>query len=305
MSKDRRGSRFAWQRCYHALGSGGQSAVKMAEQGIGVKFWGVRGSIPVSGPETRRGGGNTACVEVRCGDRIVVLDAGSGIREAGMAYAAQGVKELDILLSHAHWDHLIGLPFFKPLYKSGMTTRIWSGHLATNMTARQIVEDLMRAPFLPMSPKVFCNTVDYRDFEPGADLDLGDGIRVRTRKLNHPGGAVGYRLHYGGRVLAYITDTEDEPGSVSESNILTLIAGADLVIYDCTYTDEELNLYKGYGHSTWQKGVKLCLAAKAKRLAIFHHDPSRTDDQLDEIEANAKAAFAGAFAARDGMTLEI
>lgn len=276
----------------------------MTQGGFTLRFWGVRGSIPVSSLETRRGGGNTACVEVRCGKRIVMLDAGSGIREAGIVLREERVKDVDIFLTHAHWDHIIGLPFYKPLFCTGMATTVWSGHLAGITTTRELVKDLMRAPFLPVGPEVFCGEVDYRDFTAGEEIQFGDSVLIKTRSLVHPGGAVGYRIEYGGRAVAYVTDTEHQPGEL-DSNVLDLIAGAELMIYDCTYTDEEFVEYRGYGHSTWQQGVRLCRAAGTKRLAIFHHYPSRSDDALDAMEAAAKAEFPGAFAARDGMLIDI
>jgi phosphoribosyl 1,2-cyclic phosphodiesterase len=276
----------------------------MANGDFSLHFWGVRGSIPVSSPETRRGGGNTSCVEVRCGGRIIILDAGSGIRPAGLALREEKAKEIDIFLTHAHWDHIIGLPFFKPLFCSGMGTTVWSGHLAGIMTTRELVEDLMRAPFLPVGPEVFCGEVDYRDFKAGQEIQLGDSALLKTRSLKHPGGAIGYRLEHGGRAIAYVTDTEHEPGEL-DPNVLDLIADAELMIYDCTFTEEEFAEYRGYGHSTWQQGARLCRAANAKRLAMFHHYPARTDDELDAIESAAKGDFEGTFAARDGMVIKL
>jgi len=282
----------------------GENTEDMAEGGFSLRFWGVRGSIPVASAESRRGGGNTACVEVRCGGRIVILDAGSGIREAGLALREERAKDVDIFLTHAHWDHIIGLPFYKPLFSTGMATTVWSGHLAGIMTTREIVKDLMRAPFLPVGPEVFRGDVDYRDFKAGEEIQLGDNVLIKTGPLKHPGGAIGYRVEHGGRAIAYITDTEHEPGEL-DPNVLDLIADAELMIYDCTYTEEEFADYRGYGHSTWQQGVRLCRAANTKGLAIFHHHPGRSDDLLDAMEGAARAEFPGAFAARDGLSIEI
>jgi ribonuclease Z len=129
------------------------------------------------------------------------------------------------------------------------------------------------------------------------------GVTIRTASLLHPGGCIGYRVEWGGRAVAVVTDTEHIPGEL-EPAIVGLIEDADLVIYDCNYTEEEMPLRKGFGHSTWQQGVKLCEAAGAHQLAIFHHDPARTDTELAEIERQAKRAFTGAFAARDGQIVE-
>jgi phosphoribosyl 1,2-cyclic phosphodiesterase len=275
----------------------------MAGDELTLKFWGVRGSIPVSSRETVRAGGDTSCVEVRCGGRIIFFDAGSGLRLAGLALREENIGHSDIFLTHAHWDHLVGLPFFKPLFTPKMHTTLWAGHLAGKTTTRALVEDLMRRPFFPVGTEVFCGQVEYRDFDAGETIGLGECV-LRTRPLEHPGGAVGYRLEYGGKAIAYVTDTEHQPGQLDPA-ILELIADAELMIYDCTYTEAEFAEFRGYGHSTWNHGVELCRAANTKRLAMFHHHPTRTDEILDQLENQAREAFAGAFAARDGLVLKL
>lgn len=268
-----------------------------------VRFWGVRGSIAVSGPEFARYGGNTICIEMRCGKHTLLFDAGSGLRPAGKALRASGVTDFDLFFSHCHYDHIIGLPAFKPIYERGIKLTLWSGHLAGRMTTRQMVDAFIQPPWFPVKLEICKANLDYRDFVSGDVLRPREGIVVRTGSLTHPGGCIGYRVEWGGRVVAVITDTEHEPGKLDQA-VLDLIRDADLVIYDCTYTEAEMERYRGNGHSTWQQGVKLCEAAGARGLALFHHDPSRTDDDLDEMEKLAKDRFAGAFAARDGQTLK-
>lgn len=268
-----------------------------------VRFWGVRGSIAVSGPEFARYGGNTICIEMRCGKHTLLFDAGSGLRPAGKALRASGVTDFDLFFSHCHYDHIIGLPAFKPIYERGIKLTLWSGHLAGRMTTRQMVDAFIQPPWFPVKLDICKANLDYRDFVSGDVLRPRDGVVVRTGSLTHPGGCIGYRVEWGGRVVAVITDTEHEPGKLDHA-VLDLIRDADLVIYDCTYTEAEMERYRGNGHSTWQQGVKLCEAAGARGLALFHHDPSRTDDDLDEMEKLAKDRFAGAFAARDGQTLK-
>ncbi|RVD61166.1 MBL fold metallo-hydrolase [Mesorhizobium sp. M2D.F.Ca.ET.185.01.1.1] len=268
-----------------------------------VRFWGVRGSISVSGPEFSRYGGNTICIEMRCGKHTLLFDAGSGLRPAGRALRASGVTDFDLFFTHCHYDHIIGLPAFKPIYDRSFKVRLWSGHLAGRMTTRQIVDEFMRPPWFPVRLDVCKANLDYRDFVSGDVLAPREGVVIRTGSLTHPGGCIGYRVEWGGRVVAVITDTEHEPGKLDQA-VLGLIQAADLVIYDCTYTEEEMERYRGNGHSTWQQGVKLCEAAGARELALIHHDPARTDEELDEIEKLAKERFAGAFAAQDGQTLE-
>ncbi|SIT56961.1 conserved hypothetical protein [Mesorhizobium prunaredense] len=268
-----------------------------------VRFWGVRGSIPVSGPEFSRYGGNTICIEMRCGKHTLLFDAGSGLRPAGGALRASGVTDFDLLFTHCHYDHIIGLPFFAPIYDRSVKVALWSGHLAGRMTTRQMVDEFMRPPWFPVKLEICKASLDCRDFVSGDVLRPREGVVVRTGSLIHPGGCIGYRVEWGGRVVAVITDTEHEPDKLDQA-VLGLIEDADLVIYDCTYTDQEMERRRGNGHSTWQQGVKLCEAAGARGLALFHHDPTRTDEELDEIEQLAKARFAGAFAARDGQTLK-
>ncbi|PBB82767.1 MBL fold metallo-hydrolase [Mesorhizobium sp. WSM3879] len=268
-----------------------------------VRFWGVRGSISVSGPEFSRYGGNTSCIEMRCGKHMLLFDAGSGLGLAGRAFRAAGVTDFELFFTHCHYDHIIGLPAFKPIYDRSVKVRLWSGHLAGRMTTRQMVDEFMRPPWFPAKLDICKASIYCRDFVSGDVLRPREGVVVRTGSLNHPGGCIGYRVEWGGRVVAVITDTEHEPGKLDQA-VLDLIEEADLVIYDCTYTEDEMEDRRGNGHSTWQQGVKLCEAAGARGLGLFHHDPTRTDEQLDEIEKLAKARFAGAFAARDGQTLK-
>ncbi len=275
----------------------------MDEEAFRVRFWGVRGSLPVSGPQFIRYGGNTACVEVQCGKHTLFFDAGSGIRPAGEALMAAAIDDFDIFFTHCHYDHIVGLPFFFPFYDPKTRVRLWSGHLAGRMTTWEMLSEFMRPPWFPVRLEICKANLDCKDFVSGDILRPREGIAIRTASLNHPGGCIGYRVEWGGRAIAVITDTEHEPDKLDPA-ILGLIEGAELVVYDCTYVEEEMQRYRGYGHSTWQQGVKLCKAAGAKRLALFHHDPARTDAQIEAIEREAAQAFSGAFAARDGQVLD-
>ncbi len=270
-----------------------------------VRFWGVRGSIACAGPETARYGGNTSSLEVRCGGRLLLFDAGSGIRYLGNRLAAEAPLEADLFFTHTHFDHVCGLPFFKPLFQPRNRIRIWAGHLGGRMTLKNVLCEFMMSPLFPVPPEVFRADTAYNDFAAGDTLQAGAAV-LRTAPLNHPDGATGYRIEYGGRAISYITDTEHVPG-VQDRNVLGLIAGADLVVYDCTYTDEEYarGSYVGWGHSTWQEAVRLCRAAGAKRLAVFHHDPERSDEALDAIGSEVAAQLPGAVVAKEGMTLYV
>ncbi len=268
--------------------------------GLSVTFWGVRGSIPTAGRDYLATGGNTACVEVRCGAHVLLFDAGSGVREAGLALAREGIKAFDIFLSHSHYDHVIGLPFFEPLFDPEARCTIWSGHAAGVTTTRDIVAGLLKAPFFPAGPTMFRASTTYTDFRAGERLRFQSDIAVATAALDHPGGVIGYRVEFGGHVVAYLTDTGTQSEKANKA-ALELAQKADMVIYDCMYTAEEALERKEFGHSTWIAGADLCRAAKAKRLAMFHHAPERNDDEVNALERAARNEFAGAFAAREGM----
>jgi phosphoribosyl 1,2-cyclic phosphodiesterase len=267
-----------------------------------VHFWGVRGSIACSGPRTARYGGNTSCVEVRCGERLLILDGGTGLRYLGNTLKAP--IDADLFLTHTHFDHVAGLPFFKPFFEPKNSWRLWAGHLAEGTTLRRVLGEFMMAPLFPVPPQVFRARMEYREFKPGETLRPAPGIEVRTATLNHPDGATGYRVEYAGRSLCYLTDTEHVPGA-PDRNILSLIAGADLVVYDSMYTDAEYGAYVGWGHSTWQEGVRLCKAAGAKRLAVFHHDPEHDDEMLDGIAREVAKELPGSVVARDGLDIQL
>lgn len=283
--------------------SGGESA----QGGFRVRFWGVRGSIAAPGPATVRYGGNTSSIEVRCGDRLLLLDAGTGLRYLGNALLAGAPLDADLFFTHTHFDHVCGLPFFKPFFRPENSFRLWAGHLGAGLTLHRVLREFMMAPLFPVPPDVFNARIEYRDFKAGETLPLPgtQGITVRTAPLNHPDGATGYRIEYAGKSMCYITDTEHVPGK-PDHNVLGLIDGADIVIYDCMYTDEEFaKSYVGWGHSTWQEAVRLCKAARVKKLVVFHHDPDHDDERMDAIGREVAAAMPGAVVAREGMELKL
>lgn len=288
-----------WLR-YRQLGTGIKKRMKSDK--LELKFWGVRGSIPVSGPEFERYGGNTSCIELKYGDRHLLFDAGTGVREASEALRAAEVDDIDLFFTHSHYDHIIGLPFFEPIYKPNVSVNMWSGHLAGKTTTRDMVDQFMRPPWFPVEPDICRATLGFRDFKPGDVLEPHPGIVIRTAPLIHPGGSVGYRIEWAGRTVALIYDTEHRDGEINEVAV-ALMKGADLAIYDTTYTEVEMAKYRGFGHSTWQEGVKLAKLAGVERMALFHHAPSRTDDQLDAMQAQAQQSLPGAFAAFDGQTI--
>jgi phosphoribosyl 1,2-cyclic phosphodiesterase len=268
-----------------------------------VRFWGVRGSIAAPGPATARYGGNTSSLEVRCGERLLLLDAGTGMRELGIGLVKEAPVDADLYFTHTHFDHVCGLPFFKPFFQPQNRFRLWAGHLGGGTTLARVLREFMIAPLFPVPPEVFKATMEYRDFKPGETLPSAPGIAVKTRALNHPDGAVGYRIEYAGKAFAYITDTEHVPGT-PDKNVLALMDNADIAVYDSMYTDEEYaQSFVGWGHSTWQEGVRLARRAGVKKLVIFHHDPEHDDARLDAIAREAEAALPGTVLAREGLVL--
>ena len=273
--------------------------------GVTVRFWGVRGSIACPDRCVARYGGNTSCVEVRCGDHLLILDGGSGMRPLGKALLDQQASiEADILLTHCHFDHVCGLPFFAPCYLPSSRLRLWAGNLHPPDGLVRALRQMMSDPLFPTGLENFKAQIEFHDFRAGEVLRPRPDVTVRTAPLNHPGGATGYRIEYGAHALAYITDTEHHPG-VLDPEVVALAQGVDLMVYDSNYTEEEWPAHVGWGHSTWQQGVRLARAAQAKQLVIFHHDPDHTDDVLDRIAEEARRLLPSAVVAAEGMMLRL
>jgi phosphoribosyl 1,2-cyclic phosphodiesterase len=263
-----------------------------------VRFLGVRGSIATPGADMTAGG-NTACLEVRAGDTRIVLDAGTGLRVLGNERMREGLRTTTILLSHLHWDHVAGLPFFTPIYVPGHRVEIAMGPNGV-MPLEQAMRELFRAPFFPVGYDELAGTVTTRELGANDRFTIGD-ITITMARLNHPDPVYGYRLEHAGQSIVYATDTEHF--SCVDPTLRKLASGADILVYDAQYTPEEYPTKVGWGHSTWQAGVELARAAAVPQLVMFHHDPMRTDDQLAAIEAAARAALHGTVAAREGLVL--
>jgi phosphoribosyl 1,2-cyclic phosphodiesterase len=269
-----------------------------------IKFWGVRGSIACASMDHMKYGGNTSCIEVQAGEHRFVMDAGTGIRNFGKVIFEEDIRKVYLLLTHTHWDHINGFPFFTPAYDPRRSITIMAGHLKGQGGVQNVLSTQMHNPMFPVPLEAMQAQLDFKDFEAGEDLALYDDLIVRTAPLNHPNGATGYRIDYDGKSVVYVTDTEHIPGK-PDQNILGLIEGADMVIYDSTYTEEEFPEKIGWGHSTWNEGMKLCKAANVKQLAIFHHDPEHLDDFMDDIEVQAQKEWDNCFVCREGMDITL
>jgi phosphoribosyl 1,2-cyclic phosphodiesterase len=271
-----------------------------------IKFWGVRGSIASPGPDTMGVGGNTSCVEVRCGGTRLILDAGTGIRKLGDRLLPEGPTDATVLLSHQHWDHIQGLPFFVPAYLPGTKLTIVGGSNGI-MSLREALSHQMTAPVFPVRLDELSAELAFREVRSGEQLVIGDAC-VRVAKLNHPGGVYAYRIDHAGRSVVYATDTEHY--ACVDPAIRSLAAGADVLIYDSQYTPEEYRgdggrSKVGWGHSTYVAGAELARAAGVGTYVLFHHDPQRSDAGVDEIEQRAQQLFKESVAAREGMEISL
>ncbi|TVP54859.1 MAG: MBL fold metallo-hydrolase [Gemmatimonadales bacterium] len=270
-----------------------------------ARCWGTRGSIPSPGPETAVFGGNTSCLEVRTADgRCFVFDAGTGIRALGDRMAHDpGSGDVDLFLSHFHWDHIQGLPFFAPLYAAENTVRI---HAARQGDVD--VETLLRAQMGPVYFPVPYDSLEARmTFEPlTGSAWRHDGVEVAWYRTRHPADTYGFRIRSGGVSVAYFPDNELEGGRYEvdgpgwRSGLEAFLEGVDLLFHDATFTDEEYPSRTGWGHSTFVQAIELAERASVKRLAFFHHAPSRTDGELAGIVAEMRGELA-----RRGSELEV
>lgn len=280
------------------------------KSGTTIKFWGVRGSIPTPGRGTVRYGGNTTCVEVRSGEDIIILDAGTGLRLLGQSLLAEFKQQplnLTLLISHTHWDHIQGLPFFAPLYDARCRLRIFGGEgaregLVAALTG-QMETTYFPVPFSKLPSNIEIEELREFNFAIGSTL-------VRAQRANHPGFCVGYRLFSPDGLVCFFPDAEPRPGG-DDREMIDFIRGADVLILDSQYSHAEYRKHTGWGHGCVEDSVALALRAEIKKLVLFHHDPGHDDQTIDGFVRHTRSIVkkhGGRLkveAAREGMAIRL
>ncbi len=303
-----------------------------------IKFWGVRGSIPSPGTEYVKYGGNTLCVELYLDDidRRIIIDAGSGLRLLGNHLITEGFSagslEADIFLTHTHLDHIIGFPFFGPIFQAGTRLKIYGPVTCEDDTLEAVIGGQLSYRYFPVRQEELTARIEYLNLKEGC-FDLGDGVQLITKYLNHPLLCLGFRFEYKGKICCtaydtepfqnlFITDPQDpaydeimahqgEAAARDENHRLEdFFDGADLLIHDAQYTQQEYETDKrGWGHSPIEYAIEAAMRSQVKRLALFHHDPMRTDAQLDELAKllcdSRNTGNTEAFFAREGMQVSL
>ena len=270
-----------------------------------VKFWGVRGSTPTPQAENLRYGGNTSCVEVRFGDHLYIFDCGTGLRILGHQLEDEFKNKAlfaHVFVSHFHWDHIQGIPFFRPLYDHPLSQFAFHSSRRTRSLQR-VMEEQMASPYFPVAISEMKAQRNFYDIEEG--VTQFEGATMRTQWLNHPQGCTGFRLETRNGVLVYATD--NEPGDeYFDKAVRKLAEGADVLIYDAQYLPEEYEARRrGWGHSHWREAIKVVMESGAKELVLFHHDPDHDDRLIDKVVQEARNYFPRVRAASEGMEISI
>lgn len=271
-----------------------------------IRFWGVRGTIPSPGYDTAGVGGNTACIDLLTNDRqLIILDAGTGIRKLGQTLLQEYPQRIagTLLISHTHWDHIQGFPFFTPAFTRGNRFVIVGqkriGQQLETVLAGQVVE-----PYLPFPYEDLKADLLVKEMRDGEMMVIGDATLLQSAELDHPGSCLGFRITNSGTVVAYCTDTTHRQGQLNPA-VLELARNADLLIHDAQHTPEQKLTMPDYGHSSWLDAVQVAIEANVKCLALFHYAPDATDAELEAILQQARTYFPNTILAKEGMTFNL
>jgi phosphoribosyl 1,2-cyclic phosphodiesterase len=274
-----------------------------------VRFWGVRGSIPTPGPDTVIYGGNTSCLEIRADERLVIVDLGSGVHPLGDWLIENDLKtkgkiKADILLSHTHWDHVMGFPMFNPIYTPGTEFNIIGPATLESNDLKATIENQLSTQYWPVQPDRLDATIKYKQIKE-TTVDLGAGLTVRSKFLNHPLPCFGYRINYKGKSIATVFDHELFLTAEENEKVRQFIKGADIVIHDAQYKQEEYPNHVGWGHCTYEQVMQHTAGLDIKKLIFFHHESSRKDSELEQIEKSyADSKEPEIMIAKEGLVVE-
>ncbi|MCK9444742.1 MAG: MBL fold metallo-hydrolase [Tissierellaceae bacterium] len=271
-----------------------------------ITFWGVRGSKPTPSRDTILFGGNTSCVQIETKKKNFIFDGGTGLAVLGKKMFDGGKADADIFFSHLHWDHIQGLPFFMPLYEEGNTFTLY-GQDKKELSFEDAIINQMKAPYFPITMEMMKADYEFIGINTDEEFVFQDGTKISTFEVNHPSGCLAFKIEKGASKVVYSTDTEPMEGQ-RRGEFLEFIKGADILIYDTHYTDEEYigglcGGKKGWGHSTWEEGTVISKEGNIGNLILFHHKDDRSDRQQQEIEVLAKQKFKNTIAAREGMVI--
>ena len=272
-----------------------------------IRFWGVRGSIPVPGQETVKYGGNTSCLDILTSDQqLIIIDAGTGIRILGQTLLEEHPLRVmgNILLSHTHWDHIQGLPFFEPL-SSRRNRFVLYGSKRIGKPLKEILAAQFFEPYLPFAYRSLRANLHVEEVNSGDTIVIGENTAVTVADLDHPGGCLGFRVEDSGTVLTYLSDTGHEGLDFSEA-ALSLAQDSDLLIHDAHFASRKLSTtYADWGHSSWQEATRLAREANVGALGLFHYSPDLVDEELDRIRDEARIHFSRTFMTREGLVLQL
>lgn len=272
-----------------------------------ITFWGVRGSCPTYNHRMCRYGTNTSCVQININNRILIMDAGTGICQLGeFLYAYGGSIHADIFLTHTHWDHIQGLPFFKLAFEPKHSFNLY-GERKKHLSLETVIKEQLKYPYSPITWDNFLSEFNFFEISGDNKIDIGDGIIVSTLSTDHPGGNIAYRVDFEGKSCCYITDLEHKADL--NDKLVKFVFDTDVLIYDSFFTEAEYEgrdgtfPKHGWGHSTWEKGIKLAKDSNAKQIVFTHHKIDRSDCEIDQLLNYAKSKFENSLAAKQGMRI--
>jgi len=274
---------------------------------VRIRFWGVRGTLPVPGQETVKYGGNTACIDVLTSDQqVIIIDAGTGVRNLGRTLLEEHQQRVSgtILLSHTHWDHIQGLPFFDPLLSRHNRFTLY-GRKRIGKSLEEVLAGQFFEPYLPFAYRSLSASFNVREVTPGETIYIGENTTVTTADLFHPGGCLGFRIQDNGTVLTYCTDNGHD-GLHFSNQVLALVQNSDLLVHDAHFPSWELSkTFAEWGHSSWYEAVHLAREANVKALGLFHYGPDLREEELDRIQVEASSHFSRTIMAREGLILQL